>query len=164
MSYVNATTELNPIEKMQVSLAAEMFAWLQVPAVAGPAGREMSRFLEALDLPAQELPQTGGTPGAALRQICESNEGVRLRLGLVLRHAALYLELSARALPALPIRARFEHAAWLYLMPAVALRLATRYLGALSCPPEAAAEFMDTLERRVADQAVKTHVGAPQAA
>jgi hypothetical protein len=164
MSCVCATKELNPIETIQVRLAAEIFAWMQIPAVSGPAWHEMARFLEALDPPVHDLAQPAGTPAATLRQMCESDAGVRLRLGLVLRHAPLYLELSARAFPAFGARSRFEHAAWLYLTPKQALRRAEWHLGAVSCPPELAAEFLDSLERRVALQAADTTLGAPQAA
>jgi hypothetical protein len=51
----------------------------------------------------------------------------------------------------------------LYLMPAAARKLAAQHLGAIECPAAAAAEFLETLERAVADQAAETESDPPQA-
>jgi hypothetical protein len=164
MAYVCISRELNPGERIQVRFAAELFAWMQHPIVAQQGRHGMARFLEELALPVGTLPELAGAPEAALRRVCENDAGLRLRLGQALRHAPLYLELSARALPQFATAGRYEHAAWLYLMPAAARKLAARHLGAIDCPAAAAAEFRETLERAAADQAAVTETGAPQAA
>ena len=163
MAYDCASRGLNPEETIQVRFAAELFAWMQHPIVAQQGRRRMARFLEELALPAATLPDPDDGPEAALRRMCENDAGVRLRLGQALRHASLYLELSARALPQFAMAGRYEHAAWLYLMPGAARKLAAQHLGAIECPAAAAAEFLETLERAAADQAAVTETGAPQA-
>jgi hypothetical protein len=151
-------------ERIQVRFAAALFGWMQHSVVARQGRREMGRFLEALALPLQSLPDPADGPEAALARMCESDAGVRLRLGQALRHAPLYLELSAHALPHFTTAARYRHAAWLYLMPEPARRLAAQHLGAVRCPPQTAAELLEMLERRMADQAAATQAGTPQAA
>jgi hypothetical protein len=158
MAYVRASRGLNPEERIQVRFAAELFTWMLHPVVAQQGRRGMARFLEEL-----ALPDPDGGPEAALRRMCENDAGVRLRLGQALRHAPLYVELSARALPQFATAGRYEHAAWLYLMPGAARKLAAQHLGAVHCPAAAAAEFLETLERAAVDQAAVTQTGAPQA-
>src|SRR5271157_133885 len=111
------TRGVNPCEESQVWFAAELFAWMRHPVVAQQGQRGMARFLEELALPLEELPDPADGVEAALSQMCESDAGVRLRLGQALRHVPLYLELSARSLPQFATAERYEHAAWLYLMP-----------------------------------------------
>lgn len=164
MAYVCTSRGLNPGERIQVRFAAELIGWMRHPVVAQQGRHGMARFLEELALPLEGLPEPADEPEAALGRMCENDAGVRLRLGQALRHAPLYLELSARALPQFATAGRYEHAAWLYLMPEAALKLAARHLGAVHCPAAAAAEFLETLERAVADQAAVTGTGAPQAA
>ncbi len=163
MANVCTTRELNPGERMQVRFAAELFGWMQEPGVAEHGWRGMARFLGELALPPERPPDPAGGPEAALRRMCESDAGIRLRLGQALRHVPLYLELSARALPQFTTPGRFRHAAWLYLMPGAARKLAAWHLGKVECPAAAAAEFLETLEQAVADQAAGTEAGAPQA-
>ncbi|MGD0579986.1 MAG: hypothetical protein ABSC08_13775 [Bryobacteraceae bacterium] len=164
MSYVYTTEKLNPIEEMQVRFAAELFGWMREPVVQEQGRRQMARFLEELALPVQELPDPANTPEAALRLICESDAEVRQRLGRALRHVPLYLELSARALPYFATPGRYRHAAWLYLTPEAARRLAARHLGAMHCRAAAAEEFLQTLELKAADQAAVTEAGETHAA
>ena len=163
MAYVGTTRELNPGERMQVRFAAELFGWMREPGVAEQGRHGMARFLEELALPPEGLPDPAGGPEAALRRMCESDAGVRLRLRQALRHAPLYVELSAQSLPQFTMPGRLQHAAWLYLMPAAARKLAAWHLGAVECPAAAAAEFLETLERAVADQAAAPRAGATQA-
>ena len=164
MAYVCASRELNPDERIEVRFAAELIGWMRHPVVAQQGRRGMARFLEELALPAAMLPDPTGGPEAALRRMCENDGGIRLRLGQALRHAPLYLELSAQSLPQFATDGRYEHAAWLYLMPEAARKLAARHFGAVHCPPAAAAEFLETLGRVVADHAAVTESDAPQVA
>jgi len=162
MAYDCASRGLNPEETIQVRFAAELFAWMQHPIVAQQGRRRMARFLEELALPAATLPDPDGGPEAALRRMCENDAGVRLRLG---RHCAMRrcIWSCLRGRSAFAMAGRYEHAAWLYLMPGAARKLAAQHLGAIECPAAAAAEFLETLERAAADQAAVTETGAPQA-
>ena len=164
MSYVKATETLDSSEERLIRFAAELFGWMKERAVSEPFRPEMSRFLAELALRADDLPEPAGTPEASLRMICTSNREVRARLQQVLRHAPLYMELSALTLPQFTMAGHYRHAAWLYLSPPVARRVAREQMTKLSCPPAEAEEFLETLERRVADQATVTRDGAPQAA
>ena len=155
---------VNPIEETQIRFAAEIFGWMQLCVVARHSRPQMARFLKELALPVEALPDPAEPPESALRMICESDSGVRERLGLALRHLPLYVALSARLLPQFVTGARLRHAAWLYLNPAVARTIANSHRVKLPCSEADAEEFLTNLECHAADQAMATRDGAPQAA
>ena len=164
MSYVEATQTLDSREETLIRFAAELFGWMKERAVSERFRPQMSRFLGELALRAEDLPEPAGTPEASMRTICESNAEVRDRLRHALRHVPLYMELSALTLPQFTMAGHYRHAAWLYLTPAVAHRVAREQMNRLSCPKAESKEFLEELGRRVADQATVTRNGAPQAA
>ena len=164
MADLRGNKQLNPVEKQQVRFAAQLFEWMRHPVMAHRGRTAMERFLEELAPPADMVVGTASDTEGSLATLCASDDALRQRLGEALRHAPLYVELSARVLPLFAPAGRFEHASWLYLAPDAALRLAKMYLSGIRCPERVAEEFLETLESRVAAQEATSAADGTQAA